>query len=120
MDFSVTTKGGDYHMSEPAMNPLTRQVVVSLPSEVTQLQNEPHKVGFIDEPGTRVIRIVHISDTHGLHNNFKIPDGDILIHSGDFFDWNDAREFKDQIALLDQFFAMQPHKHKVSAVVWIL
>eukprot|EP01083_Nonionella_stella_P100841 284973_1 len=34
------------------------------------------------------IRIVHISDTHLNHNEYlnHIPDGDILVHSGDFFD----------------------------------
>ena len=29
------------------------------------------------------IRVVCISDTHGLYN-FPVPDGDILIHAGDF------------------------------------
>jgi len=29
-------------------------------------------------------KIVCISDTHGQHGNFNIPEGDILIHTGDF------------------------------------
>jgi predicted phosphodiesterase len=29
------------------------------------------------------IKIVCISDTHGLHRNLSIPEGDILIHAGD-------------------------------------
>lgn len=29
------------------------------------------------------MKIVAISDTHGLHNSLQIPDGDILIHAGD-------------------------------------
>ena len=29
------------------------------------------------------MRIVLISDTHGLHRQLEVPDGDILIHAGD-------------------------------------
>ena len=29
-------------------------------------------------------RLVLVSDTHGLHNELILPDGDILIHAGDF------------------------------------
>ena len=29
------------------------------------------------------LRIVAISDTHGLHAGLAVPDGDILIHAGD-------------------------------------
>lgn len=31
-----------------------------------------------------MLRLVLISDTHGGHSKIKIPDGDILIHAGDF------------------------------------
>jgi predicted phosphodiesterase len=31
-----------------------------------------------------LVRIVCISDTHGQHANLSVPDGDILIHAGDF------------------------------------
>ncbi len=30
------------------------------------------------------IRVVCISDTHNQHQKLTIPDGDILIHGGDF------------------------------------
>ena len=30
------------------------------------------------------LKIVCISDTHLLHNYLEVPDGDILIHTGDF------------------------------------
>jgi hypothetical protein len=103
-------------MDQTTVTTLTKQVAISLPDKITRLQNEPHKVGYIGAAEALVIRVVHISDTHGLHNNFQVPDGDILIHSGDFFDWNDSREFEDQLMVLDQFFAAQPHKHKVSAL----
>jgi Icc-related predicted phosphoesterase len=39
-------------------------------------------VGSDSEP--RVMRIVHVSDTHGRHSDVHVPDGDVLVHSGDF------------------------------------
>jgi predicted phosphodiesterase len=30
------------------------------------------------------MRIVLISDTHGLHRQLEVPPGDLLIHAGDF------------------------------------
>jgi len=32
----------------------------------------------------RSLKVVVFSDTHNLHEELKIPDGDILIHCGDF------------------------------------
>lgn len=29
------------------------------------------------------MKVVCISDTHGFHNNLKLPDGDVLVHAGD-------------------------------------
>lgn len=31
-----------------------------------------------------MVKIVHISDTHNFHKQIKLPQGDILIHTGDF------------------------------------
>ena len=42
------------------------------------------------------MRIVFISDTHGYHGSFKLPEGDVLIHSGDFSSFghkNDTKRF---------------------------
>ena len=31
------------------------------------------------------LRILHLSDTHGVHRRLRdLPDADILVHSGDF------------------------------------
>ena len=35
------------------------------------------------------MRIFHLSDTHGLHNDLILPEADILIHSGDFTNHRD-------------------------------
>lgn len=56
------------------------------------------------------MRIVALSDTHGFHDRVQLPDGDILIHAGDFmnggFDVGEARRFFE-------WFAAQPHQHKI-------
>jgi Icc-related predicted phosphoesterase len=55
------------------------------------------------------VRVVCISDTHELHRELSLPDGDLLIHAGDltFFDGiSKIRDFNDWLGEL-------PHRHKV-------
>jgi hypothetical protein len=55
------------------------------------------------------IKIVCLSDTHSHHRDLEVPDGDLLIHAGDF---TIARSTSDP----DDFFAWLaalPHKHKI-------
>jgi Icc-related predicted phosphoesterase len=55
-------------------------------------------------------RIVAISDTHGLHMRLSdIPDGDILIHTGDFCSHG---SMLDCIKFFN-WFGTKPHKHKI-------
>ena len=55
-------------------------------------------------------RIVCISDTHGQHANLGVPDGDVLIHAGDFMAFGDTpREIVD----FNQWLGKQPHRHKI-------
>lgn len=46
--------------------------------------------------GREAMRVVCISDTHGLHDALQtecaIPDGDVFIHAGDFTDTGDRDE----------------------------
>ena len=65
--------------------------------------------GAKDGDGDAVIRLVMISDTHGGHRRVAVPDGDILIHAGDFTRFGklaDAEDFND-------WLGEQPHRHKV-------
>lgn len=58
---------------------------------------------------TAPIRLVAISDTHNHHHQITVPDGDILVHAGDFCGrgvLEEAQDFAD-------WFASQPHPHKV-------
>ena len=53
-------------------------------------------------------RVVCLSDTHGLHRRMpEIPDGDVLIHAGDFLGLRrDLSDFNDWLGEL-------PHRHKI-------
>jgi len=55
------------------------------------------------------MRVVCLSDTHTYHDQVKVPDGDILIHAGDFtYDGRPA----DVFAFL-KWLSGQPHRHKI-------
>jgi Icc-related predicted phosphoesterase len=56
------------------------------------------------------IRIVCISDTHGQHAKVNVPDGDVLIHAGDFMAFGDRPK---EIVDFNQWLGRQPHRHKV-------
>ncbi|MBK8100718.1 MAG: metallophosphatase domain-containing protein [Planctomycetes bacterium] len=55
------------------------------------------------------MRIVCLSDTHGLHDRIEVPDGDLLIHAGDATGMGTVA----QIAAFDQWLLRLPHRHKV-------
>lgn len=55
------------------------------------------------------IKIVAISDTHSMHRQVSVPDGDILVHAGDMSGHGSWPEFIDFAEWLDN----QPHTHKV-------
>jgi len=54
-------------------------------------------------------RLVCISDTHNLHEKLELPEGDVLIHAGDF---SMLGHVKETIRFI-RWFAEQPHKHKI-------
>jgi Icc-related predicted phosphoesterase len=57
----------------------------------------------------RLLRIVCIADTEGKHEDVEVPDGDILIHAGDFTAWGTKEELKK----FNTWLGTLPHKHKV-------
>jgi Icc-related predicted phosphoesterase len=57
----------------------------------------------------RMVRITHISDTHGSHSELKFKGGDILIHSGDVFDLKGKLTEQD----VSQWFKSLPYTYKI-------
>jgi calcineurin-like phosphoesterase family protein len=55
------------------------------------------------------MRLVLLSDTHRMHERIAIPDGDILIHAGDFC----GHGTRNQALAFAKFFRALPHRHKV-------
>ncbi|XP_052798146.1 metallophosphoesterase domain-containing protein 1-like [Mya arenaria] len=86
------------------------------------LPHKVYKVGDTENPNARIVRVVHISDTHMQHDDYKqnIPEGDILIHSGDFSQYSlkiflkrKSRERQNLVSEMNSFFGSLPFKHKV-------
>jgi predicted phosphodiesterase len=55
------------------------------------------------------LRIVCLSDTHGRHGKIPVPEGDVLLHAGDFTRRGGAAE----VEAFGAFLAGLPHRHKV-------
>ncbi len=56
------------------------------------------------------MKLVLMSDTHGYHNSIsRVPDGDILLHSGDFTTYGAM----DEVRKFDDWLGTLPHQHKV-------
>eukprot|EP00299_Pterocystis_sp_00344_P017933 c8977_g3_i1.p1 GENE.c8977_g3_i1~~c8977_g3_i1.p1 ORF type:complete len:209 (-),score=32.59 c8977_g3_i1:59-685(-) len=55
------------------------------------------------------MRFVCISDTHNHHRDIVVPDGDVLIHAGDFTNYGKEEHAVDFNAWLGEL----PHAHKV-------
>lgn len=56
------------------------------------------------------VKIVAISDTHGLHEKLTIPPCDILLSAGDYSFLGSEKEIK----AFHRWMSLQPAKHKIS------
>jgi predicted phosphohydrolase len=55
------------------------------------------------------MRVVCISDTHGMHRKVTVPEGDLLLHAGDITGRGELATLQDFNAWLGEL----PHPHKV-------
>ncbi|HND88343.1 MAG TPA: metallophosphatase domain-containing protein, partial [Saprospiraceae bacterium] len=55
------------------------------------------------------MRLVFISDTHSQHGSLQVPEGDVLLHCGDF----SKRGELDEVGRFLEWFGAQPHLYKV-------
>ncbi|KAJ8902316.1 hypothetical protein NDN08_006723 [Rhodosorus marinus] len=57
----------------------------------------------------KAMRLVCISDTHDYHQEIEIPDGDVLIHAGDFTEGGSASD----IRRFNEWLGTLPHRNKI-------
>ncbi|CAE7730042.1 unnamed protein product [Symbiodinium pilosum] len=62
-----------------------------------------------DTASKRRLRLVCISDTHGKHRELMLPDGDVLIHAGDFTQYGREEHAQD----FNSWIADQQHRVKL-------
>lgn len=55
------------------------------------------------------MKIVLISDSHGQHHELQLPEGDMLVHAGDFTKMGKSFQAQDFLLWLER----QPFRHKV-------
>lgn len=102
-------------MEEVVVHPLT-----NTPTEAwEQMKNERTRGAIMrfktknpKEPAPpNKARVVCLSDTHSMTSHIRksLPDGDILIHAGDFTRCGHVAEVKE----FNEWLAAQPHKHKI-------
>lgn len=60
--------------------------------------------------GSEFLKVVAISDTHGFEKDLKVPEGDVLLHCGDFA--TDGRVAKG-MARFECWLDQQPHPFKI-------
>jgi Icc-related predicted phosphoesterase len=56
------------------------------------------------------LRLVLLSDTHQLHREVEVPDGDIFIHAGDFTMFSESME---AVADFNDWLGELPHRDKI-------
>lgn len=57
----------------------------------------------------RSVRLVLISDTHGMHEALDLPDGDVLIHAGDVTAHGTLREVRE----FDRYLGSLRFRHRI-------
>jgi predicted phosphohydrolase len=67
-------------------------------------------IAIVHRKSDIALRVVCISDTHELHRELVVPDGDLLIHAGDFtFFGRETRAIVD----FNDWLGDLPHPHKI-------
>jgi len=73
---------------------------------VIELKTDPPSEPWSEDK----IRFVHISDTHSLTSHIEsIPEGDVLLHTGDFT----MRGGEQEVIDFNEWLGTLPHKHKI-------
>jgi hypothetical protein len=62
------------------------------------------------QTGTTTLSLVLLSDTHQLHREVDVPDGDIFIHAGDFTMFSESME---AVVDFNDWLGELPHRYKI-------
>ena len=79
-------------------------------AELIQSEQFPLQIQKSEFCDASPVRFVIISDTHTRHRSLTIPDGDVLIHCGD---WSNYRTSHQDHLDFDVWLGEQTHKHKL-------
>ncbi|KAL1744456.1 Metallo-dependent phosphatase-like protein [Schizophyllum fasciatum] len=90
----------------PGSNLVIHPTILRSPTEVVYTEYEPGAALPL-KPGDDWTRFVCISDTH--NRSFPVPDGDVLLHSGDLTDLGRLRDFE---ITMNWLYGL-PHKTKI-------
>ncbi len=60
------------------------------------------------------LKVVMLSDTYGLHEQVEVPDGDVIIHAGNFSPYGEHHGDTAYKSFI-KWFTKLPHKHKIFA-----
>lgn len=86
-------------------------------STSTSPKAESIRVGDLPAKTDNVTRLIALSDTHGKHGLFEIPDGDVLCHCGDvllrYGYFGDYGAGKGGVEKFLNWMKEQPYSHKV-------
>jgi 3',5'-cyclic AMP phosphodiesterase CpdA len=84
-------------------------ITLTSPKEIVHLEYNPETLP--PRPSDEWTRFVCISDTHSV--TFNVPDGDVLLHSGDLTNTGTVEDFKKTMGWLYNL----PHKLKMLVVL---
>lgn len=96
--------------------PFTETTLCRIPAITDEVPNLRAACEIVTGPmihqvrSASTIRIVCVSDTHFYHQHLKLPEGDILVHAGDFMGFGDMER---HIAEFNQWLGEQPQAHKI-------
>jgi Icc-related predicted phosphoesterase len=72
------------------------------------MQTNPEPSRTLSERTT--LRLVLLSDTHQLHREVDVPDGDVFIHAGDFTMFSESMQ---AVVDLNDWLGELPHRYKI-------
>lgn len=96
---------------DPAIPPISEVTppADSISDQVASCSPTAAAIPFSPTRIVKSMRLICLSDTHGEQDRFKVPDGDILIHAGDFCSMGTEREVHKVATWLKRL----PHRWKI-------